>query len=97
MNFIQSSDKVRRTHKLTRSDINRMAHIARRRGRPELPPEIRLVNEVPIAMRLPPAEHQRTQAHAEREGRSVANFARRVYLMGLAQYEAELARTAAHA
>jgi hypothetical protein len=48
-------------------------------------------------MRLPPAEHQRTQSHAGREGRSVANFARRVYLMGLAQYEAELASTAAHA
>jgi hypothetical protein len=70
-----------------------MAHPARRRGRPSLPPETRLVNEVPIAMRLPPAEHRRTQAHAAREGRSVANFARRVYLMGLAQYEAELERS----
>lgn len=89
--------KIRRTHTLNRSDINRMDHTTRRRGRPELPPEIRLVNEVPIAMRLPPAEHERTQGHASREGRSVANFARRVYLLGLAQYEAELARTAAHA
>ena len=68
-----------------------MAHSARRRGRPSLPPEKRLVNEVPIAMRLPPAEHQRTQVYASGEGRSVANFARRIYLMGLAQYEAELA------
>ena len=74
-----------------------MAHTARRRGRPELPPEIRLVNEVPVALRLPPAEHQRTQAHASREGRSVANFARRVYLIGLAQYESELASAADHA
>lgn len=89
--------RIRRTHTLNRSDINRMAHTARRRGRPELPPETRLVNEVPIAMRLPPAEHRRTQDHAGREGRSVANFARRVYLIGLAQYEAELASSAAHA
>ncbi len=74
-----------------------MAPTARRRGRPELPPEVRLLNEVPIAVRLPPAEHERTQAHASREGRSVANFARRVYLLGLAQYEAEQARTATHA
>lgn len=74
-----------------------MAHSARRRGRPSIPPETRLINNVPIALRLPPAEHQRTQAHAGREGRSAANFARRVYLMGLAQYEAELARSAAHA
>ncbi|WP_447779390.1 hypothetical protein [Variovorax boronicumulans] len=51
------------------------------------------MREVPVALRLPPAEHQRTQAHASREGRSVANFARRVYLLGLAQYEAELARS----
>lgn len=91
LNFIQSSDKVRRTHKLTRSDINRMAHPTRRRGRPELPPEIRIVNEAPIAMRLAPAEKERTQQYAAREGRSLGNFARRVYLKGLAQYEAELA------
>jgi hypothetical protein len=70
-----------------------MAHTSRRPGRPSLPPETRLVNEVPIAMRLPPAEHQRTQAHASREGRSAANFVRRVYLIGLAQYEAELERS----
>lgn len=74
-----------------------MPNTARRRGRPELPPEIRLVNEVPVALRLPPAEHQRTQAHASREGRSVANFARRVYLIGLAQYESELASATDHA
>lgn len=74
-----------------------MPNTARRRGRPELPPEIRLVNEVPVALRLPPAEHQRTQAHASREGRSVANFARRVYLIGLAQYESEQASAVDHA
>ena len=85
--------KFRRTHTLNRSDIKRMASHARRPGRPSLPPEKRLVNEVPIAMRLPPAEHQRTHAYATGEGRSVANFARRVYLIGLAQYEAELKRS----
>jgi hypothetical protein len=70
-----------------------MAHSAlRRRGRPELPPEVRIVNEAPIAMRLAPAEKERTQQHAAREGRSLGNFARRVYLKGLAQYEAELAQ-----
>ncbi|WP_431274242.1 hypothetical protein ACQ858_19620 [Variovorax ureilyticus] len=74
-----------------------MAHIARRPGRPELPPEHRLVNDLPVALRLPPAEHRRTKEHADREGRSLANFARRVYLMGLAQYEAELARTTTNA
>lgn len=73
-----------------------MANTPRRLGRPPLHPEARLVNDVPIAMRLPPAEHRRTQAHAGREGRSVANFARRIYLMGLAQYEAELAYAVAH-
>ncbi|MNL22892.1 hypothetical protein D3C87_1442540 [compost metagenome] len=68
-----------------------MAHTARRRGRPELPPEERLVNEAPIAMRLAPAEKERTHLYAASEGRSLGNFARRVYLKGLAQYEAELA------
>lgn len=74
------------------SHINQMATIAPRRGRPSLPPDVRLVREVPVALRLPPAEHKRTQAYAGREGRSVANFARRVYLLGLAQYEAEQGR-----
>jgi len=97
LNFIHSSDKVRHTHKLIRSDIKRMAHIARRRGRPELPPEIRLVNEAPIAMRLAPDEKERTQQYAAREGRSLGNFARRVYLKGLAQYEAEQAGAATSA
>jgi hypothetical protein len=55
-----------------------MAHTARRRGRPELPPEIRLVNEAPIAMRLAPDEKERTQQYAAREGRTLGNFARRV-------------------
>ncbi|MNK68399.1 hypothetical protein D3C87_877560 [compost metagenome] len=49
------------------------------------------MNDFPVGLRLPPAEHQRTREHAAREGRSKASFARRVYLMGLAQYEAELA------
>jgi len=74
-----------------------MAHTARRRGRPELPREIRLVNEAPIAMRLAPSEKERTQQYAAREGRSLGNFARRVYLLGLAQYEAEQAGASATA
>lgn len=74
-----------------------MAHTARRRGRPELPPEIRLVNEAPIALRLAPDEKERTQQHAAREGRSLGNFARRVYLRGLMQYEAEQAAAASTA
>lgn len=72
-----------------------MAHTARRRGRPQLPPENRLVNEAPIAMRLAPAEKERTQQYAAQEGRSLGNFARLVYLKGLDQYEAERARTGA--
>jgi hypothetical protein len=89
--------KTMRTTPLNRSDINRMAHTARRRGRPELPPEIRIVNEAPNAMRLAPAEKERTQQYAAREGRSLGNFARRVYLKGLAQYEAEQAGAATSA
>ncbi|MET3463239.1 hypothetical protein [Variovorax atrisoli] len=85
LNLIRSSDKVRRTHKLIRSDIKRMTHTARRRGRPELAPEIPLVNEAPIAMRLALDEKERTQQYAAREGRSLGNLARRVYLKGLAQ------------
>jgi hypothetical protein len=48
-----------------------------------------------IALRLPAAELERTQQYADREARAKGNFARRVYLMGLAQYEAELARSGA--
>lgn len=68
-----------------------MTTTALRIGRPPLPPEVRVVNDFPVGLRLPPAEHRRTCEHALREGRSKANFARRVFLMGLAQYEAELA------
>lgn len=74
-----------------------MTTAAHRLGRPPLPPEVRVVNDFPVGLRLPPAEHQRTRDHAAREGRSVANFARRIYLMGLAQYEAEQARAGATA
>ncbi len=70
---------------------------SRRMGRPPLPREVRVVNEFPVGLRLPPAEFERTKAHASREGRSAANFVRRVYLIGLAQYEAEQARTATQA
>ncbi len=83
--------RIQHTHYLNRSDINRMVTKTKRRGRPLLPPEIRLVNEAPIAIRLAPAEKERTQQHAVREGRSLGNFARRVYLLGLAHYEAEQA------
>lgn len=69
-----------------------MALISPRRGRPPLPKNERVVRETPVALRLPPAEHERTHAHARREGRTVANFARRIYLIGFAQYEAELAQ-----
>lgn len=50
-----------------------------------------------IALRLPAAELERTLKHADREARAKGNFARRIYLMGLAQYEAELGRSSAHA
>lgn len=48
-----------------------------------------------IALRLPAAELARTQQHADREDRPKGSFARRIYLMGLAQYETELARSRA--
>lgn len=73
---------------------SRMTNTAPRMGRPKLSPEVRVVNDFPLALRLPINEHQRTRDHAAREGRSLANFARRVYLMGLAQYEAEQQRIA---
>lgn len=50
-----------------------------------------------IALRLPSDELARTLAHAAREERPAGNFARRVFLMGLAQYEAEQARAGATA
>ncbi|WP_422086368.1 hypothetical protein [Variovorax sp.] len=50
-----------------------------------------------IALRLPAAELERTQKHADREARAKGNFARRIYLMGLAQYEAELGHSTARA
>lgn len=65
-----------------------MATTTTRRGRP---PGAKFVNEAPIAVRLPPAEKGRTQAHADREGRSLGNFVRMVYLRGLQSYEAEVA------
>lgn len=44
-----------------------------------------------IALRLPAAELERTQRHADREDRPKGSFARRIFLRGLAAYEAELA------
>lgn len=47
-----------------------------------------------IALRLPAAELERTQRHADREDRPKGSFARRIFLRGLAAYEAELAGAA---
>lgn len=69
-----------------------MTTTALRPGRPPLPPEVRGNADFLIGMRVSPEEHRRCREHAEREGRSMANFARRIYLKGLAQYEAEAAR-----
>lgn len=44
-----------------------------------------------IALRLPAAELERTQRLADAEDRPKGSFARRIYLRGLAAYEAELA------
>lgn len=74
-----------------------MTTSARRLGRPALPPEVRGDADFLIGMRVSPAEHQRCREHAEREERSMSSFARRIYLKGLAQYEAELARSGAAA
>lgn len=49
-----------------------------------------------IALRLPLAELERTRQHAAREMRSKAQFSRIVFLMGLAQYEAQLAKQSTH-
>jgi len=67
---------------------------ARPVGRPALPPEQRIDGGVTLNVRLPPLEEERTRAHAMREGRSLSNFVRHIYLRGLAQYEAEQARIA---
>ncbi|KAF1021868.1 MAG: hypothetical protein GAK30_01557 [Paracidovorax wautersii] len=59
-----------------------------KRGRPR---GTTVDHEGVIALRLPLAELERTRQHAAREMRSKAQFSRIVFLMGLAQYEANLA------
>jgi hypothetical protein len=61
------------------------------------PPVAKIDSVGVIALRLPSDELARTLAHAAREDRPAGNFARRIYLMGLTQYEAEQARTATQA
>lgn len=71
-----------------------MATTSPRTGRPPLPKDI--VRTTTLNIRLQSAELQRAREHAAREGRSISNFVRHLYLMGLAQYEAELARNSTH-
>jgi hypothetical protein len=61
------------------------------------PPVAKIDGMGVIALRLPSDELARTLAHAAREDRPAGNFARRVYLMGLTQYETEQARAGATA
>lgn len=49
-------------------------------------------HDKPIALRLPVDAKSRTLALAESEERTPSTFARKVFLIGLAAYEAELAR-----
>lgn len=46
----------------------------------------RLMHEKPIALRLEKRELEEAHAKAKAEGRSSSNFARMVYLMGMAEY-----------
>lgn len=46
----------------------------------------RLVHEKPIALRLEKHELEEAHEKAKAEGRSSSNFARMVYLMGMAEY-----------
>lgn len=45
-----------------------------------------LVNDKPIALRLEQKELEEAHKLAKAEGRSSSNFARMVYLMGVAEY-----------
>lgn len=45
-----------------------------------------LVNDKPIALRLPREELAQAHAYADAEGRSSSNFARLVFLMGMQVY-----------
>lgn len=49
-------------------------------------------HDKPIALRLTESERQRTLRFARGEDRSASNFARFIYLRGLADYERERAR-----
>lgn len=53
------------------------------------PADQRLDKLQPIALRLTPAEKRQAAALAQEEARSTANFARQMYLRGLAGYLAE--------
>jgi hypothetical protein len=48
-----------------------------------------VLHDKPIALRLTESERQRTMRYARGEGRSASNFARFIYLRGLADFERE--------
>lgn len=50
-----------------------------------------LRHDKPIALRLTDAERERTFKLAQADGRSASNFARHMFLRGLADYEREQA------
>jgi hypothetical protein len=56
-----------------------------------------VLHDKPIALRLTEGERQRTLHYAQRDGRSASNFARLLFLRGLADYEREQAQRPAAA